>query len=139
MVNMNTRFSPQSCPSWHPRVALLSEERSLYVVSYTLSLYRLVVFYCSQQLDTLTSLTMAAPSTAPFNPGLFERKRHELNSATVGGHFPHLPTPSLKAHGNGLWFARIIGPPYRVYLLSNLRTSPPLKRRQQPQIGIHRC
>ncbi|GBM52286.1 hypothetical protein AVEN_51720-1 [Araneus ventricosus] len=41
-----------------------------------------------------------------------------------------------KAHGNGLRFARVIGPLYRSYLLSDLRTSPPIKRSQMPQTGL---
>ncbi|GBN95247.1 hypothetical protein AVEN_38903-1 [Araneus ventricosus] len=45
--------------------------------------------------------------------------------------------PSLKANGNGLRFARIIAP-HRAYLLSDLRTSPPLKRSQPPHTGLLR-
>ncbi|GBN83761.1 hypothetical protein AVEN_185209-1 [Araneus ventricosus] len=44
----------------------------------------------------------------------------------------HLLLPSLKAHGYGLCLARIIGPTNRAHLLSDLRTSPPLKRSQLP-------
>ncbi|GBL92558.1 hypothetical protein AVEN_175010-1 [Araneus ventricosus] len=37
--------------------------------------------------------------------------RHELNSPNLSGHLPHaLLYPSLKAHENGLWWTRIIGP-----------------------------
>ncbi|GBN97087.1 hypothetical protein AVEN_160978-1 [Araneus ventricosus] len=51
--------------------------------------------------------------TSSFKTGKFGRKRHELDSPNLGGHLPHhrLLYPSLKAHGNWLRFARIIGPP----------------------------
>ncbi|GBN49044.1 hypothetical protein AVEN_96464-1 [Araneus ventricosus] len=55
--------------------------------------------------------------------------------------FPTTPPPaipSLKAHGYGLWLSRLIGSPYRAYLLSDLRTSPPLKGSQPPQTGLRR-
>ncbi|GBN49598.1 hypothetical protein AVEN_137093-1 [Araneus ventricosus] len=52
---------------------------------------------------------------APLKPGLSGRMRHELDSPNLGDHLQHHPTPllqpSLKAHGNGLWLARIIEPP----------------------------
>ncbi|GBN09491.1 hypothetical protein AVEN_62652-1 [Araneus ventricosus] len=66
--------------------------------------------------------------TAPLKPGVLGRKRHELDSPNLEGHLPHpLLYPFLKAKRNGLWLARIIGPPYRAYLLSDLRALPPLK------------
>ncbi|GBN85778.1 hypothetical protein AVEN_44945-1 [Araneus ventricosus] len=36
-------------------------------------------------------------------------------------------------HGNGLRVERIIGTPYRAYLLSDIRTSPPLKKPNRPR------
>ncbi|GBM84901.1 hypothetical protein AVEN_133233-1 [Araneus ventricosus] len=39
---------------------------------------------------------------APLQPGLFGRKRGELDSPKLGGYLPHpLLLPSLKTHGNG--------------------------------------
>ncbi|GBM42085.1 hypothetical protein AVEN_158246-1 [Araneus ventricosus] len=67
----------------------------------------------------------------PLKPGLFGRKRHELDSPNLGGHLPDhtLLKPSLKAHGNGLCLAKI----------SDLRTSSPLKRSQPSQTSLRRC
>ncbi|GBL65274.1 hypothetical protein AVEN_157428-1, partial [Araneus ventricosus] len=75
----------------------------------------------------------------PRKPGLFGRKRHELESPNLGSHFPHHPNLYYKMDGNGLWLAKIIGSLYRAYLLSDLRTSPHLKRSQPPQTGLRRC
>ncbi|GBM13504.1 hypothetical protein AVEN_82778-1 [Araneus ventricosus] len=62
---------------------------------------------------------------ASLKPGLYGRKRLELDSLNQGGHLLNHPTPahppSLKAHGNGLWLARIIRPPL-------LRLSPKLSQ-----------
>ncbi|GBO33100.1 hypothetical protein AVEN_254209-1 [Araneus ventricosus] len=56
---------------------------------------------------------------------------------------PPLLRPYIKTHRNELWWARTIVPHYRVYLLSDLRNSPPLKRSQVflwtcPQTGLCR-
>ncbi|GBN60928.1 hypothetical protein AVEN_142739-1 [Araneus ventricosus] len=78
---------------------------------------------------------------APLKPDLLGRIRHELNSPNLGGHLPHHPTPAvayIMALGNELWWARIIGPPHRAYILSDLRNSPPLKRSQPPQTDLRR-
>ncbi|GBO26572.1 hypothetical protein AVEN_79981-1, partial [Araneus ventricosus] len=76
----------------------------------------------------------------PLKPGTFGRKRHEFSSPNLGGHLrPHpLLQPCLKAHGNELRFARIIEPPFRAHLLSDLRNSPPLKSSEPPQTGLLR-
>ncbi|GBM31611.1 hypothetical protein AVEN_198468-1 [Araneus ventricosus] len=56
-------------------------------------------------------------SSGPFKTGQFGMIRHELDSTNPGGHLPHLLLKSsLKAHGNGLWSARIIGPPTALIL-----------------------
>ncbi|GBM53399.1 hypothetical protein AVEN_103787-1 [Araneus ventricosus] len=49
-------------------------------------------------------------STAPLKPELFGRKRHEMDSPNLGGHFPHTPcynfrqgTRKWAAVGKGNW------------------------------------
>ncbi|GBL75997.1 hypothetical protein AVEN_234312-1 [Araneus ventricosus] len=80
-------------------------------------------------------------SSAPLKPGVFGRKRHELDSPNLGGHLPHHPTScynlplrrsEMAVVGKGNWT-------YSAYLLSDVRTSSPLKRSQPPQTGLHRC
>ncbi|GBM62914.1 hypothetical protein AVEN_113410-1, partial [Araneus ventricosus] len=74
----------------------------------------------------------------PLKPDLFRMIRHELDSPNLGGHLPHQSTPAItfpKAHGNGLWVARIIGP---LPLLSPKRSQNP-KRSQPPQTVFRRC
>ncbi|GBO26151.1 hypothetical protein AVEN_52210-1 [Araneus ventricosus] len=61
-----------------------------------------------------------------LKPCISGRIRHELDSSNLDGHLYRLPPLLLyyiKAHGNELWWARIIGHPYRGYLLSDLRTT----------------
>ncbi|GBM64417.1 hypothetical protein AVEN_78799-1 [Araneus ventricosus] len=77
-----------------------------------------------------------------FKPGLFGKKRHELDSPNLDGHFPHNSTLVINFPcGVRKW--TVVGKDnwtlYRAYLLSDVRTSHPLKRRQPPQTGLRRC
>ncbi|GBN43614.1 hypothetical protein AVEN_255315-1, partial [Araneus ventricosus] len=40
---------------------------------------------------------------APFKPGVLGRKRHELDSPNLGGHFPHNPAQYHEDITNGNW------------------------------------
>ncbi|GBO44079.1 hypothetical protein AVEN_38337-1 [Araneus ventricosus] len=78
----------------------------------------------------------------PFKPGLFGRRRHELDSPNLGGqlHYHSIPCYNLLLRRTEMgWLARMIGAPYRAYLRSDLRISPPLTRRQPPQTSFRRC
>ncbi|GBM26823.1 hypothetical protein AVEN_32075-1 [Araneus ventricosus] len=58
---------------------------------------------------------------APLKPGILRRIRH--------GHLPHsLLQPSLKAHGNGLRLARIIGPLSRLSTKRSQSLTSPQKK-----------
>ncbi|GBM82597.1 hypothetical protein AVEN_201876-1 [Araneus ventricosus] len=70
---------------------------------------------------------------APLKQGYFGRLRHELDSPNLRGHLPHPLTPcrnlplrrtEMGCGGKDNWN------PYRTYILSDLRTSPSLKRNQ---------
>ncbi|GBL85543.1 hypothetical protein AVEN_143042-1, partial [Araneus ventricosus] len=79
---------------------------------------------------------------APLKPGVFGRKRHELDFSYLGGHLSHHPTPFYNLPLRRTKWA-VVGKdnqtPYRAYLLSDLITSSPLKRSHPPQIGLRRC
>ncbi|GBN65432.1 hypothetical protein AVEN_82596-1, partial [Araneus ventricosus] len=73
-------------------------------------------------------------------PGVFGRKRHELDSPNLGGHLPRSLTPCynlpLRRREMGVvckdnWI------PYP--LISEAISEPPLKRKQPPQTGLCRC
>ncbi|GBM20179.1 hypothetical protein AVEN_5697-1 [Araneus ventricosus] len=97
------------------------------------------------KLSVLLSLRVVASSSIPrrlfsssaFKTGTFWRKRHELDSPTwvVLHHTTAITFPygACNVGGKDKWT------PYRAYLLSDLRTSPPLKRSQPPQTGHRRC
>ncbi|GBN67546.1 hypothetical protein AVEN_82697-1, partial [Araneus ventricosus] len=80
----------------------------------------------------------------PLKPGVLERKRHELDSPNgvlvVPGWSFTLPPATIFPEGAGKW--AVVGKdnltPYLVYIQSDLRTSPPLKRSQMPQTGLRR-
>ncbi|GBO29875.1 hypothetical protein AVEN_56735-1, partial [Araneus ventricosus] len=78
----------------------------------------------------------------PLKPGLFGRKRHELDSPNLGGHLPRHPTPwynlSLRCTEMGCGAQGELDPLSR---LSPKRSedSPPLKRGQPPQTSLLRC
>ncbi|GBM20152.1 hypothetical protein AVEN_274042-1, partial [Araneus ventricosus] len=78
----------------------------------------------------------------PLKPGASGRKRHELDSPNLGGHLPHHHT-SCYNHPLRCREMSVVGKDnqtlYLAYLLSDLRTSPPLKRRQPPQTSLSRC
>ncbi|GBM64756.1 hypothetical protein AVEN_263283-1 [Araneus ventricosus] len=65
--------------------------------------------------------------------GVFGRKRYELDSPNLGGHFQNHPTPC----NNLPLRRREMG--CSAYLKSDLRTSRPLKRSQPPQTGLRSC
>ncbi|GBM96134.1 hypothetical protein AVEN_153259-1 [Araneus ventricosus] len=75
----------------------------------------------------------------PLKPRLLGRIPHELDSPNLGGHLPHHPIsviPSLKAHGNGLWLARIIGP--SIALISEAISEPHLSSPQKKPTAADR-
>ncbi|GBM55875.1 hypothetical protein AVEN_2572-1 [Araneus ventricosus] len=78
----------------------------------------------------------------PLKPRSFGKKRHELDSPTLDGLLPHHPSPAITFLQSARKWA-VVGKDnwttYRAYLLSDLRTSPPLKRSQPPQIDLLRC
>ncbi|GBM04101.1 hypothetical protein AVEN_247968-1 [Araneus ventricosus] len=45
--------------------------------------------------ELANNLTKSMALLGPLKPGLFERKRHELDSSNLGGYLPHLPTPAI--------------------------------------------
>ncbi|GBO35268.1 hypothetical protein AVEN_247508-1 [Araneus ventricosus] len=59
----------------------------------------------------ISYVTVIYDTVAPLKQGSFGRKPHELDSSNLGGHLPPhlLLLASLKTHGNGLRFAKIIG------------------------------
>ncbi|GBM78793.1 hypothetical protein AVEN_111755-1 [Araneus ventricosus] len=72
---------------------------------------------------------------------IFGRKRRELDSPNQGGHLPnhptlltHFPTSARKwaVVSKNNWT------PYRAYLLSDLRMSPPIKGRKLSHTGLRR-
>ncbi|GBO11698.1 hypothetical protein AVEN_97398-1, partial [Araneus ventricosus] len=78
----------------------------------------------------------------PLKPGDFGRKRHDLDSPNLGDHLPHHPIPCYNLlKGAGKW--PVVGKenwiPYRADLLSDLRTSCPLKRSKPSQTGLCCC
>ncbi|GBM46389.1 hypothetical protein AVEN_73866-1 [Araneus ventricosus] len=73
---------------------------------------------------------------APLKPEVLGRKRYELDSTNMGG---HSPPPSITFPLRRTEWVEVCKDnwtPYRVYLLSDLRTSPPLKRSQPPQTYV---
>ncbi|GBM04224.1 hypothetical protein AVEN_41037-1 [Araneus ventricosus] len=79
---------------------------------------------------------------SPLKPDLFGRIRNELDSPNVVGHLPSTPSPAITfPQGARKW--AVVGKdnwkPYRAYLLSDLRTLPPLRRNQPPQTGLCHC
>ncbi|GBN66433.1 hypothetical protein AVEN_39274-1, partial [Araneus ventricosus] len=80
----------------------------------------------------------------PLKPGPFGRKRHQLNSPNLRGHLHHNPNHAITfPYGARKWAAvsedNWIPSTAYPHLLSDLRTSPPLKRSQPPQTSHLRC
>ncbi|GBO14260.1 hypothetical protein AVEN_135367-1 [Araneus ventricosus] len=86
-----------------------------------------------------SALDFSTPASAPLKPGVFVRKQFELDSPNLGGHLTHHPTHCYNLPLSVRKWV-VVGEqtltPYRAYLLSDLRTSPPLKRRQPPQTAF---
>ncbi|GBM82115.1 hypothetical protein AVEN_16191-1 [Araneus ventricosus] len=63
---------------------------------------------------------------------------HELDSPNMGGHLPHSCCNLTFCARKWAVVRKDNRTPYQVYLLSDLRTSLPLKRRHPSQIGLRR-
>ncbi|GBM10083.1 hypothetical protein AVEN_92911-1 [Araneus ventricosus] len=103
--------------------------------------YLLMVKTVSEFLITISgrSMTLAPINGAPLKPKVLGRKRVESDSPNPSGHLSTAPQSAINFPSDARKWAVVGKDNWTGYLLSDHRTSPPLKRSQPPQTGLRRC